>query len=52
MHATAEATTTIAQDVRITDIDRFIDYNIALLGNEQLNLAVKGRTELHEVSLF
>ena len=49
VHATAQSTSTIDQDVHITNLDHFTDYNIALLNSKQVNLAVDGRTGLHEM---
>ena len=50
VHAEAQATTVVDQDVTITDLDAFIDYNINVLQNEEVKLDVKGRTGLHEMS--
>ena len=50
VHATAQATTVVDQDVTITDLDAFIDYNINVLQNAEVKLDVKGRTALHEMS--
>ena len=49
VHATAQATTIVDQDVSITDLDAFTDYNIAVLQNEDVKLDVKGKTALHEM---
>ena len=49
VHATGTATSTIDQDVQITNLDRFTEYSIALLNSEQVNLTVHGRTGLHEM---
>ncbi|KAL2053437.1 hypothetical protein ABVK25_006431 [Lepraria finkii] len=49
VHATAQATTVVDQDVSITDLDAFTDYNIAVLQNEDVKLDVKGKTALHEM---
>ncbi|KAL8872971.1 MAG: hypothetical protein Q9174_001493 [Haloplaca sp. 1 TL-2023] len=50
VHATETATTMIDQDVQITDMEAFIDYNIQLLTRESVDLVVKGRTDLHEMA--
>ncbi len=50
VHAKAQATTVVDQDVTITDLDAFIEYNINVLQNEEVKLDVKGRTALHEMS--
>ena len=50
VHAKPQATTVVDQDVTITDLDAFIDYNINVLQNEEVKLDVKGRTALHEMS--
>ena len=50
VHATAQTTTVVDQDVTITDLDAFIDYNINVLQNEEVHLDVKGRTALHEMN--
>ncbi|KAL9012824.1 MAG: hypothetical protein Q9173_002433 [Seirophora scorigena] len=49
VHATETAITHIDQDVQITDMDAFIDYNTQLLTQESLELVVKSRTKLHEM---
>ncbi|KAL2047328.1 hypothetical protein N7G274_001349 [Stereocaulon virgatum] len=49
IHATAQATTVVDQDVKITDLDAFNAYNVAVLQNENVKLKVKGRTALHEM---
>ena len=51
VHATETATTVIDQDVQITDMDAFVNYNTLLLDKEEVNLAIKGRTKLHEMRL-
>lgn len=51
VHATKETTTHVDQEVQITDMDAFIDYNTQLLTKDSVNLVVKGRTKLHEMRL-
>ncbi|KAI4136607.1 MAG: hypothetical protein LQ341_005529 [Variospora aurantia] len=48
VHATETATTHIDQEVQITNMDAFIDYNTQLLTQESVDLVVKGKTRLHE----
>lgn len=48
VHATETTYTNIDQEVQITDMDAFIDYNTQLLTQESVDLVVKGRTKLHE----
>ncbi|KAL8877854.1 MAG: hypothetical protein Q9192_008580 [Flavoplaca navasiana] len=48
VHATETTFTNIDQEVQITDMDAFIDYNTQLLTQESVDLVVKGRTKLHE----
>ncbi|CAD6564819.1 MAG: hypothetical protein ASARMPREDX12_004445 [Alectoria sarmentosa] len=50
LQATREAISIVNQDVKITDMDAFTDYNIAVLNSEQVNVNVRGRTALHEMS--
>ncbi len=49
VHATKQATSIIDQDVSITDLAAFTDYNIAVLGSETVKVDVRGRTALHEM---
>ncbi|KAI4194170.1 MAG: hypothetical protein LQ346_003750 [Caloplaca aetnensis] len=49
VHATETATTHVDQDVQITDMDAFVDYNTQLLTKESVDLVVNGRTKLHEM---
>ena len=49
VHATKTATTHVDQDVQITDVDEFARYNALVMGSEEVKLAVKGRTALHEM---
>ncbi|KAL9001426.1 MAG: hypothetical protein Q9169_000001 [Polycauliona sp. 2 TL-2023] len=48
VHATKTAYTDIDQEVQITDMDAFIEYNKQLLMNEKVDMLIKGRTKLHE----
>ena len=41
--------TIIDQNVQITNLERFTDYNIALLDNDEVDLSVSGRSSLHEM---
>lgn len=50
VHATKLATTIIDQDVMITDLDAFTDYNVNVLKSETIKVDVKGKTQLHEMS--
>ena len=47
IHATEEATSYISQTVRIVDIEAFTEYNTLLVTREEVNLDIKGRTDLH-----
>ena len=47
IHATKTATTYVNQTVQITDMDAFNAYNAAVLGEEEVQVRVKGRTDLH-----
>jgi len=47
--AEANSTVIVDQDVAITDLKAFTDYNIALLQNEKVNIAIQGSTSLHEM---
>ncbi|MCJ1244257.1 hypothetical protein MMC30_001455 [Trapelia coarctata] len=47
--AEANSTVIVDQDVAITDLKAFTDYNIALLQNEKINIAIQGSTSLHEM---
>ena len=49
IHATAQATTVVDQDVKIADLDAFNAYNVAVLQSENVKLKVKGKTALHEM---
>ncbi|KAL8829767.1 MAG: hypothetical protein Q9170_006032 [Blastenia crenularia] len=49
VHATEHATTHIDQDVQITNMDAFVDYNTQLWNHDSVDLALKGRTKLHEM---
>ncbi|MCJ1340282.1 hypothetical protein MMC09_005576 [Bachmanniomyces sp. S44760] len=49
VHATASATSVIDQDVQITDLGAFTDYNVNVLNSEEVKVDVKGRTNLHEM---
>ncbi|KAL9584810.1 MAG: hypothetical protein Q9212_001893 [Teloschistes hypoglaucus] len=51
VHATKETTTHVDQELQITDMDAFINYNTQLLTKESVDLVVKGRTKLHEMRL-
>ncbi len=48
VHATETTTTHVDQDVQITDMDAFVEYNTQLLTKESVDLVIKGRTKLHE----
>ncbi|KAI4250358.1 MAG: hypothetical protein L6R42_008741 [Xanthoria sp. 1 TBL-2021] len=48
VHATETTYTNIDQEVQITDMDAFINYNTQLLTQESVDPVVKGRTNLHE----
>lgn len=47
IHATKTATSYVNQTVQITDLDAFKSYNAAVLGGEEVQVRVKGRTDLH-----
>ena len=49
MHATEHAISIVDQDVKITNETAFEEYNAAVLGEEEVQLDVKGRTGLHEM---
>jgi len=49
LDAAANATIVVDQPVAIADLKAFTDYNIALLQNEKINIAVRGSTSLHEM---
>ncbi|KAL8774247.1 MAG: hypothetical protein Q9209_000998 [Squamulea sp. 1 TL-2023] len=51
VHATETTYTHVDQEVQITDMDAFIDYNTQLLTKESVDLVVKGRTKLHQMRL-
>ncbi|KAL8788554.1 MAG: hypothetical protein Q9213_001627 [Squamulea squamosa] len=51
VHATETTYTHVDQEVQITDMDAFIDYNTQLLTKESVDLVVRGRTKLHEMRL-
>lgn len=50
IHATTKATSYVNQTVKITDPDAFMNYNSVTLNNEEVKVAVRGRTPLHEMS--
>ena len=47
IHATKTATSYVNQTVQITDLDAFNAYNAAVLGEEEVQVRVMGRTDLH-----
>ncbi|KAI4250544.1 MAG: hypothetical protein L6R40_000144 [Gallowayella cf. fulva] len=49
VHATETTFTHVDQDVQITDMPAFIDYNTKLLTNDSVDLIIKGKTKLHEM---
>lgn len=49
VHATKLATTIVDQDVQITDLHAFTEYNVNVLKNETVKVDVKGKTPLHEM---
>ncbi|MCJ1464196.1 hypothetical protein MMC07_002809 [Pseudocyphellaria aurata] len=49
IHATAIATSYVNQTVKITDPEAFMNYNRITLINEEVKVAVRGRTPLHEM---
>ncbi|KAL8811072.1 MAG: hypothetical protein Q9223_007611 [Gallowayella weberi] len=49
VHAAETTYTHVDQDVQITDMPAFIDYNTQLLTRDSVDLVVKGRTQLHEM---
>lgn len=49
IHATTNAISYVNQTVAITDMDAFMNYNNLALSNEVVNVAVRGRTALHEM---
>ncbi|KAL8925629.1 MAG: hypothetical protein Q9172_002133 [Xanthocarpia lactea] len=51
VHATETTFTHVDQEVQITDMDAFIDYNTQLLTKDSVDLVVKGRTKLHLMRL-
>lgn len=49
LHATRKATAYFNQTVQITDLDAFMNYNSITLNDEEVKVAVRGRTALHEM---
>lgn len=49
IHATTKATSYFNQTVKITDLDAFMNYNTITLNNEEVKVAIRGRTALHEM---
>ncbi len=49
LHATKQAISIVNQDVKITDMDAFTVYNVAVLNSEQVKVDVYGQTALHEM---
>lgn len=49
IHATTKATSYVNQTVKITDLDAFMSYNNITLNNEEVKVAIRGRTALHEM---
>lgn len=49
VHANETTTTHVDQEVQITDMNAFVDYNTQLLTKGSVDLVVKGRTKLHEM---
>ena len=49
IHAMTKATSYVNQTVKITDMDAFMNYNNLALSNEVVDIAVRGKTALHEM---
>ena len=49
MHATKETITLISQTVQIVNADEFAKYNALVVGSEEYQLSIQGKTVLHEM---
>ena len=50
MHAQRTTIAIVDQDVVLTDVDAFTDYNKAVLNQETVSLAINGKTTIHEMA--
>ena len=49
IHATEKAISYINQTVSIVDMEQWINYSMLVVNSEQVKVAVRGRTDLHEM---
>ena len=50
LHAQRTTIAVVDQDVILTDVDAFTDYNKAVLNQEEVSLAIDGKTTIHEMA--
>ncbi|MCJ1407815.1 hypothetical protein MMC19_001886 [Ptychographa xylographoides] len=50
IHAIANSSTNIDQDVQIGDLDAFMQFNLAFFNEPSVNMAIQGSTGLHEMA--